>query len=59
MTAWLICFSINIFLTLFVAVDTDIYNWKDVVAMIACCFLPIIPIGYCYRWCNKFVQGEN
>lgn len=55
---WILLFATNVFSTVFFSADTDIYSWKDIVMVMLCCFLPIIPVGYAYRWCNKFVRGE-
>ena len=50
--------AINTITTLWFSNDTDIRTRADVFMSVACCLLPIIPIGYTYRWCNKFVRGE-
>lgn len=48
----------NIFTTIWFSRDTDIYTVADVAMSMLCCVLPIIPVCYLYRWCNKFVRGE-
>ena len=50
--------AINTITTLWFSNDTDIYTATDVLMTMLCCVLPIIPICYLYRWCNKFVRGE-
>lgn len=57
-TLFLINLTICTFSTLWFTIDTDIITLVDVVIAALCCVLPIIPIGYLYRWCNKFVRGE-
>lgn len=57
-TLFLINLTISTFSTLWFSIDTDIKTLADVVTTALCCVLPIIPIGYAYRWCNKFVRGE-
>ena len=55
---FLINLAINTFTTLWFSIDTDIKTFSDVMLTMACCVIPIIPIGYAYRLCNKFVRGE-
>ena len=50
--------AINSTITLWFSRDTDIYTTMDVLMTMLCCVLPIIPLCYLYRWCNKFVRGE-
>ena len=50
--------TINSAITLWFSRDTDIYTVTDVLMTMLCCVLPIIPLCYLYRWCNKFVRGE-
>ena len=50
--------AINTIITLWFSNDTDIYTVTDVLMAMLCCVLPIIPLCYLYRWCNKFVRGE-
>ena len=52
-------FTISAFSTAWFSHDTDIYTAMDVLMIMLCCILPIIPLCYLYRWCNKFVRGEN
>ena len=59
MATWfLINLTLNTFTTLWFCIDTDVQSFAGIVMMALCCILPIIPIGYAYRWCNKFVRGE-
>lgn len=52
-----LAFEINLgFVSVFSA-DTDLCDKRDWISFIICCFLPIIPIGYAYRWCDRFVRG--
>ena len=51
-------FAINTLITVWFSRDTDIYTTMDVVMSMLCCVLPIIPLCYLYRWCDKFVRGE-
>lgn len=50
--------AINTITTLWFSNDTDICTAMDVLMAMLCCVLPIIPLCYLYRWCNKFVRGE-
>lgn len=50
--------AVSTFSTVWFSRDTDIYTITDVFMSMLCCVLPIIPLGYLYRWCNKFVRGE-
>lgn len=50
--------TINTFTTVWFSRDTDLYTAMDILTAMLCCVLPIIPICYLYRWCNKFVRGE-
>ena len=50
--------TINTFTTVWFSRDTEIYTAVDVLMAMLCCILPIIPVCYLYRWCNKFVRGE-
>lgn len=49
---------VSTFSTVWFSRDTDIYTATDLLIAMLCCVFPIIPIGYLYRWCNKFVRGE-
>lgn len=49
---------VSTFSTVWFSRDTEIYTAMDVLIAMLCCVFPIIPIGYLYRWCNKFVRGE-
>lgn len=49
---------INTVITAWFSRDTDLYCIADVTMAVLCCLLPIVPFGYAYRWCNKFVRGE-
>ena len=55
---FLVNLAVNTLITLWFSIDTDIETFGDVALSMACCIIPIIPIGYLYRWCNKFVRGE-
>lgn len=55
---FLVNLAVNTLITLWFSIDTDIETFGDVILSMACCIIPIIPIGYTYRWCNKFVRGE-
>ena len=50
--------AINTITTLWFSNDTDICTVMDVLMAMLCCVLPIVPLCYLYRWCNKFVRGE-
>ena len=50
--------AVSTFSTVWFSRDTDIYTVTDVIMTMLCCVLPIIPLCYLYRWCNKFVRGE-
>lgn len=53
----ILAFEINLGFVMVFSAETEMYSKRDWIALIACCFLPIIPIGYAYRWCNRFVRG--
>ena len=57
-SALILYVAANTITTLWFSNDTDIRTCADMFMSVACCLLPIIPIGYAYRWCNKFVRGE-
>lgn len=56
-TILILAFGINLCFVGIFSTDTVLYDKRDWIAFIACCFLPIIPIGYAYRWCDRFVRG--
>ena len=51
-------FAVSTLSTVWFSRDTDIYTAMDVLMVMLCYVLPIIPICYLYRWCNKFVREE-
>lgn len=53
----ILAFEINLGFVMVFSAETEMYGKRDWIAFITCCFLPIIPIGYAYRWCNRFVRG--
>jgi hypothetical protein len=50
--------AVSVLSTVLFSCDADIYTIKDALMTMLCCVLPIIPLCYLYRWCNKFVRGE-
>ena len=50
--------AVSVLSTVWFSCDADIYTLKDALMATLCCLLPIIPLCYLYRWCNKFVRGE-
>jgi hypothetical protein len=52
-----LAFEINLGFVGVFSMNADLCDKRDWITFIACCFLPIIPIGYAYRWCDRFVRG--
>lgn len=50
-------FEINLGFVMVFSTDAVLCDKWDWIGFIVCCFLPIIPIGYAYRWCDRFVRG--